>query len=140
VQVVIGVLVVLAGVALGVVGRLGWHGRLRRNRFVGIRTAATMANEDAFRLGNRVAAAPLLAAAVVAMVGGLVALVAPSVGAYSVVLGVAGLGTLGLLVAGGVLGSRAAASAAAGPAAAFTPCAGCGCGGAGCGSAAGANR
>lgn len=122
-------LVILAGVAQGAVGWLGWRGRLRRNRFVGIRTAATMAGEDAFRAGNRVAAPPLLAAAGVAVLGGVAALTAPSTSAYLVLLAVTVLGALGLSVVGGTLGSRAADAAAAAPA--FTPCAGCACGSAG---------
>jgi hypothetical protein len=137
VQVVAGVLVIVAGAAQGAVGWLGWRGRLRRNRYLGVRTAATFASDDAFRLGNRVAAPMLLAAAAVAMLGGVTALVAPSVPAYSVVLAVAVLGMLGLAVAGGVLGSRAAASTAApatatptrGDTAPLTACAGCMCAG-----------
>jgi hypothetical protein len=138
----VSVLVILAGVAHGVVGWLGWRGGLRRNRFVGIRTAAAMVSEDTFRLANRVAAPVLLAAAAVAVVGGIAALAAPSAGAYTVVLGVAGTGTLGLIAAGGVLGSRAAAlaetprapaapaaPAAPGRAPLGSPCASCACAG-----------
>jgi hypothetical protein len=142
---VLGAVLVLAGLALAAVGWLGWRGRLRRNRFVGIRTAATLVSEDAFRLANRVAAVPLLAAAAVAVLGGAAALAAPSVGAYAVVLGVAIPGTLALMTTGGVLGSRAAAavgpsalgvSATAGAAASGpAPCAGCLCGGSGNGAA-----
>jgi hypothetical protein len=147
---VVGALVILAGAAQGAVGWLGWRGMLRRNRFVGVRTDAAMASEDAFRLANRVAAPSLLAAAAVAVLGGVAALAAPSSAAYVVVLCVAALGALGLMMAGGVLGSRAAAlgptalgptalgptalgPTALGPTArqavsAFTPCAGCACG------------
>lgn len=123
-----GVLVVLAGVVQGAVGWLGWRGGLRRNRFVGIRTAVAMASEDAFRLANRVAAPALLAAAAVAVLGGVAALAAPSAGAYAVVLGVAGTGMIGLMVAGGVLGTRAAAGLApAGSPPVISGCANCTC-------------
>lgn len=128
VQVVVGVLVAVTGVGLGVAGWLGLRGTLRRNRFIGVRTAATMASDQAFQLGNRVAGPPLLAAGTVAVLGGAAAAVMPATPAFVVVLGVVCAGVVGLSAAGGLLGSRAAASL---PAAAPAACAGCACGGPG---------
>lgn len=142
VQVVVGALVMATGVALAVAGSLGWRGSLPRNRFVGVRTVAAMASDDAFRAGNRVAGPVLVAAGLVAVLGGLAALAAPSAAAFAVVAAVAAAGALGLALAGGVLGSRAAASTrsvGARPVAARpvrarperAACAGCACGGPG---------
>lgn len=136
VQFVAGALVIVAGTALGVTGWLGWRGALPRNRFVGVRTPVTMASDEAFQVGNRVAGPVLVAAGAIAVLGGLAALVAASRSADSpsdaspsalvVVLGVVTTGVLGLALAGGVLGSRAAAAIAPSPPG---PCADCTCGG-----------
>jgi hypothetical protein len=98
------------GLALGAVGWLGWRGRLRRNRYLGVRTAAAMASDEAFGLANRAAAVPLLAASAVAVLGGSAALAARSPASAAVIAGVTLAGTAGLAVTGGVLGSLAAAS------------------------------
>lgn len=111
-QVVAGALVMVAGLGLGGAGWLGLRGGLPRNRFVGVRTATTMASNEAFRLANRVAGPVLVAAGTVGVLGGLAVLVAPPGAAFAVVLGVAAAGALGLALAGGVLGSRAATLAA----------------------------
>lgn len=124
-----GVLVAVAGVGLGVAGWLGLRGTLPRNRFVGVRTPATMGSDQAFQLGNRVAGPPLLAAGAVALLGGVAAAAAPSSGAFVVVLCVVAVGVVGLSVAGGWLGSRAAAAVPA--TVRPSPCAGCACGGPG---------
>ncbi|MDN5930575.1 MAG: SdpI family protein, partial [Pseudonocardia sp.] len=57
-RLVIAALLVLAGLVLLAVAVLGARGRLRRNRWVGVRTAETLASEAAFAVANRVAAAP----------------------------------------------------------------------------------
>jgi uncharacterized membrane protein len=142
VQVVVGALTIVAGVALAVAGGLGWRGVLPRNRFVGVRTADTMASDEAFRLANRVAGPVLVAAGAVAVLGGSAVLAARSTAAFAVILGVLVPGVLGLTLAGGVLGTRAAAAAAAGAvtagavtagaATAPAACAGCVCGGRSC--------
>ena len=134
VQLVAAVLVITTGAALGAVGWLGWLGRLRRNRLLGVRTAATLASEDAFRLGNKAAAPLLMAAAAVAVLGAVAALRTPSVPAYSVVLAMAVFGMLALAATAGVLGSRAAATGmatgmATGGGREFPSCAGCACSG-----------
>lgn len=121
---VLGMVLLVAGVALLAIGVLGWLQRLPRNRFVGIRTPATLRSDVAFSMANRVAAPPILAAAVVCTAAGALALA--SVGAMlAVIVSVAALGALTLMVAGGLLGHRVAV--------AMTParpagCAGCACG------------
>ncbi len=122
----LGALLVLAGVALLTIAVLGARGRLPRNRWAGVRTAATLRSDAAFALANRVAAAPVGAAGAVAAVGG--AVVAAGTGAVPpVVLGVTVVGLLVLAGLGGMLGDRAAqrVPAAAPPAACAGTCAGC---------------
>lgn len=69
-RLVAGSLLVAAGLALLVVALLGARSRLRRNRFAGVRTAATLRSDAAFTLANRAAAMPIGAAGVVAAAGG----------------------------------------------------------------------
>lgn len=132
-RLVLGSLLVLAGVALLAVAVLGARSGLPRNRWAGVRTAATLRSDAAFTVANRVAAAPIAAAGVVAVAGG--AATAAGGAAATVVLAVAVLGVLVLAGTGGVLGDRAAASLAArdrAPAGCAGACAGCelvaGCG------------
>jgi hypothetical protein len=97
------------GLALIVVGVLGWRRRLPRNRFAGVRTVNTLRDEQTFAVGNQVGA-PLSIAA----------------GAIAVTLIVlATLGTLGLTVAGGVLGDRAASRMPLPESGCSGTCAGC---------------
>lgn len=124
-QVVAGVLVILAGAAVGSAGASGWRGALRRNRFVGVRTPAAMSSDRAFLAANRVAGPGLVAAGLVGVAGGSAALAAPSGVAAAVVLVVAAAGVLALSLAAGALGSRAATAAATGRP---SPCAVCICG------------
>jgi hypothetical protein len=106
---IVGALLVAAGVALVVVGWLGWRRRLPRNRFAGVRTAATLRDDETFAVGNQVGAPLGIAAGGVAVVGGAAMLAAPSAGAGWVLGGLSAAGVLVLSVAGGVLGDRAAA-------------------------------
>lgn len=124
----LGVVLVIAGVALLTVGLLGWRQRLPRNRFAGIRTPATLRSDAAFIAANRVAAPPVIAAGAVCTVGGALALVSAGP-ALTVIVAVTGAGALGLLLAGGLLGHRVAAATIPPP---LGGCAGCTCGGAGC--------
>lgn len=128
-SVVLGVL----GVALGAVGLLGLQGKLRRNRFVGVRTAASLRDDETFVLANRVAGIPNVAAGVVAVVSGAVAFVVTDL---AVVAGVIGLvGALAIAVAGGLMGHRAAEAL---PEQVLPKgCGGCACGGGGCSPLAG---
>lgn len=104
---VLGVLLLIAGTALGVVGLLGWLRRLPRNRFAGIRTPATLRSEAAFIAANRVAAPPVLAAGGICALGGALALGADGA-LLTVIVAVTGVGTVALLLAGGLLGHRVA--------------------------------
>ena len=95
----------LVGLALVVVAVLGARSVLRRNRWVGVRTAATLASETQFVAGNRAAAVPVGAAGRVAVVGGAFLLLDE---ANWVIPTISLLGTLGFTVIGGLVGDRAA--------------------------------
>lgn len=110
--VVSGVLVV-AGFALVVVGVLGWRRRLPRNRFAGVRTPATLRDDETFAVGNQVGAPLAIAAGAVSLLGGLAAFGAPAATTGWVLVGVSGVGAVALVLAGGVLGDRAASRVAA---------------------------
>jgi hypothetical protein len=113
------------GLALIVVGVLGWRRRLPRNRFAGVRTVNTLRDEQTFAVGNQVGAPLSIAAGAIAAIGGLAVFAAPS-GAVAVTLIVlATLGTLGLTVAGGVLGDRAASRMPLPESGCSGTCAGC---------------
>lgn len=126
-----GSVLLLAGLVLLAVGVLGAGRRLPRNRWVGIRTAATLRSDAAFAHGNRVGGVPAAAAGAVALLGGA-ALLAGGDGAVDwVVLAVATLGSVGLAGLAGSVGDRAAAAVptagttGAAPAACTGVCAGC---------------
>lgn len=119
------VVLVLVGVAFGAVGVLGMRGRLHRNRFFGVRTKATLRDDEAFALANRIAAAPTLAAGGIALVAAAAIAVNPGT---AVLVGVLGLvGAFVIAAAGGVLGHRAAEAM---PAPEPAGCGGCACAGA----------
>lgn len=121
------------GVVLAAVGILGLQGKLRRNRFVGVRTGAALRDEDTFQLANRVAGLPNLVAGLVALGAGLGTFLVP---AAAVTVGVIGLvGALAIAVAGGVIGHRAAEALPVPEAP--KGCGGCACGGGGCSPLAG---
>ena len=119
---------VLAGLVIAAVGLLGFQERLPRNRFLGVRTAATLRDEDTFRLANRIAGLPT-------MVGGLVGIVAGTAGALlpgtaarvaCVIIGLAGM--LAITVAAGALGHRAALAIPKPARTVPAGCGGCQCG------------
>ncbi|MGM1059737.1 SdpI family protein [Saccharothrix sp. Mg75] len=127
-NIVLPVVLGLIGVALGAVGFLGVRGALHRNRFFGVRTKATLRDDEAFALANRIAGVPNLAAGAIALVAGAASAVNP---AASLVIGLLGLvGSLVVAGAGGVLGHRAAEAM---PEPAPAGCGGCACAGGGCG-------
>ena len=70
-RLVLATLLFLVGLILVVVAVLGARARLRRNRWIGVRTPHTLASEAQFVAGNRAAALPVGAAGAVALVGGL---------------------------------------------------------------------
>lgn len=105
----LGVMLLVTGAGLLAVGALGWRGQLPRNRFAGVRTAATLRSEAAFIAANRVAAPPVLAAAAICATGGALTFTTEGP-ALAVIVGLTGTGTVGLLLAGGLLGHRTAAA------------------------------
>ena len=119
-------LLVLVGATLLTVGVLGARSRLPRNRWVGIRTPATLRSEPAFTLAHRVGAVPAAAAGVIALVGGALLLAGSDAPALDwVLLTVSVLGSLGLAGFAGRVGDRAAATLSAAAAAEPVPtCAG----------------
>ncbi|MGQ0576531.1 MAG: SdpI family protein [Pseudonocardia sp.] len=127
-RLVAGALLAGAGGALLTVAVLGGRSQLPRNRFAGVRTAATLRSEAAFALAQQVAAAPLAAAGAVAAAGGAVALLAAPGAPGWVVLVLAAVGALVLAGVGGAAGDRAAARLAGrepAPSACSGTCAGC---------------
>ena len=119
----------LTGLAVGITGYLGWQGRLTRNRYFGVRTAASLRSDEAFGLANRVAGLPIAVAGLVGLVGGVAAFAVPTLTGTVVVAGIGVVGMAALALAGGVLGHRAAETV---PAAAPAGCGGCACGSGGC--------
>jgi hypothetical protein len=129
-----GVLLALTGAALAVVGVLGLRRRLPRNRIAGIRTPATLRDDEAFAVGNRVGGPLVLVAGAITVLGSASALGAPTATTGWVLVALAAVGCLGLTLTGGVLGDRAAALVPAPePTGCSGVCAGCslvaGCGG-----------
>jgi hypothetical protein len=106
----LGSLLVLAGAALLAVAVLGARSRLRRNRWAGVRTRATLRSDAAFALANRVAAAPTGAAGLIALVGGAALLAGASGTLGWVLFTVSTVGLVALAGLGGVVGDRAAAA------------------------------
>jgi len=104
VPLVLGSLLVLVGLALVVAAVLGARSVLRRNRWVGVRTAATLASETQFVAGNRAAAMPVGAGGAVAAVGGAFLLLDGN----WVIPTISVLGLVGFTVLGGLVGNRAA--------------------------------
>ena len=109
VRLVLGCALLLAAAVLLTVAVLGARGRLRRNPWAGVRTRRTLESDEAFTLANRVAAAPLGAAGIVALLGGITLVVGGPGAVLWTVLVVATAGMLGLTGIGGALGERAAA-------------------------------
>jgi hypothetical protein len=105
---VIAGLLVLGGLALAVVGMLGWRRRLPRNRFAGVRTVNTLRDDETFAVGNQIGAPLSMAAGAVAVLGGLAVLATPSTAVRLTLIVPAALGALVLTLVGGVLGDRAA--------------------------------
>jgi hypothetical protein len=127
---VVALIPVLFGVVVGWGGFLGWRERLPRDRGAGVRTAATLRSDEAFRIGNKVAGLPTLVGGVIGVLSGVAAFVMPSDLGLVVAAAIGVLGTLGLLAVGGLLGHQAATAVPA-PAPVPAGCAGCACGGCG---------
>ena len=128
----------VAGLFVATVGALGILERLPRNRFGGVRTPATLRDDETFRIGNKVAGLPIAVGGGVGVVGGVVALF--MTGAAAVVVTVlALLGTVVIAAAGGVLGHRAAEAVPAPEPELPAGCKGCQCGGCDIAKSVGAN-
>lgn len=128
-RVIAGSVLVLAGILLLTVGVLGAGSRLRRNRWIGIRTAATLRSDAAFAHGHRAGAVPAAAAGAVALVGGAAVLLGGDAAApVWVVLVISVIGAFGLACVAAVVGDRAAAAVAVtatAPQGCLGACAGC---------------
>jgi SdpI/YfhL protein family len=108
-RLILGAVLVAVGAVLVVTAVLGARSRLRRNRWVGVRTAATLASDAAFTAANRAGALPSGAAGVIALAGGA-ALLGGTAGALGwVLLAISVVGTGVLAGVGGLVGDRAAA-------------------------------
>ena len=127
-RLILGAVLIVVGVVLVATAGLGARSRLRRNRWFGVRTEATLASAEAFAIANRAGAVPAGAAGAVAVVGGA-ALLGGAGGALGWIVGVISvLGTAALAGVGGMVGDRAAAAVAPPPpfsAACAGTCAGC---------------
>jgi uncharacterized membrane protein len=136
-RVVLLVVLVGFGTAVGSVGLLGWRGRLTRMSRAGVRTPGALRSDRAFTLANRVAGPPSIVAGLVSIVCGVAALFPPSLLAVIVIAVIGLIGSVLISRAGGVLGDRAARTVPAPePPPAAAGCAGCACGAGGCGAPA----
>ena len=120
---VVSLVLLVVGAGIGLAGLLGFLERLPRNRFVGVRTPATLRSERAFVVANKIAGLPIAVAGGVGLVCGALGLVAGPVVTF---IGLAGMAAIA--IAGGVLGHRAAEAMPDEP---ELPagCQGCQCGG-----------
>lgn len=121
----------VVGLVVTSLGVLGFLERLPRNRFGGVRTPATLRDDETFRVGNKVAGLPIAVAGLVGVLGGGAAFAMTGTAAVVVTVVLALLGTLVIAAAGGVLGHRAAESMPVPAPAPALPagCKGCQCGG-----------
>lgn len=102
-------IMIAVGILLVATARAAATGRLGRNAIAGIRTASTMASDEAWRAAHQRAERPTVAAGVAAGVTGLVALVAPVPGPWLSAVALIGCGVmLGFVARGAVVGGRAA--------------------------------
>jgi uncharacterized membrane protein len=128
VNILLPVVLGLVGVFLALIGYLGLTGKLPRNRYVGVRTAPAMRDDEAFHLANRVAGLPNLVAALVAVGAGTAAVVDPDA---ALTVGLVGMvGAVAITIAATAAGHRAAETMPVPEAP--KGCGGCACGGGGC--------
>lgn len=126
-NILLAVVQALVGGTFVTIGALGLRGRLPRNRFFGVRTKASMRDDEAFALANRVGGVPNVAAGVVALVCAVAVLFAPTAVSAVVIALIGLIGAVAVGLAGGLLGHRAAAAM---PEPADSGCGGCACAGA----------
>lgn len=108
VQITAAAALVLGGLAVLITGWRGLRGTLPPNRFVGVRTSATMSSDDAYRVGNRAAGPATMAGGAVALAVGACLPAVPGLGSGVVLLVVGVLGAVFLMGVGGAIGHRAA--------------------------------
>jgi uncharacterized membrane protein len=68
---ILGIVLAVAGVALIVAGKLASNGRLKRNRFVGLRTRATTVSDEAWHAAHRVGGPAIVWAGIASLAVGL---------------------------------------------------------------------
>jgi hypothetical protein len=118
----------IVGLVVASVGVLGFRERLPRNRFGGVRTPATLRDDETFRVANKVAGLPVAVGGAVGVMSGAVAFAMS--GALLVVIVAVGLvGMVAITAAGGVLGHRAAEAMPEPAPEVPDGCKGCACGG-----------
>lgn len=102
------VLIVLA-VLLGSLAAVGLAGKLPRNRWLGIRTEATLRDDETFRVANQVAAPTQVAGSIALLLGGIASFKFDGAAGIIVIV-VALVAALVLLGLGASLGVRTAAA------------------------------
>jgi uncharacterized membrane protein len=133
VQVIFGVILVGAGTALLLIGWRGVRGRLRPNRYAGVRTEATLRSEAAFEIGNRAAGPALIAAGAVGLLCGASLPLLPALSSVVLVTVIGVIGGFALMTIGGLVGNRAAQAVPQPSTAGCAGCTGAGCGAVRCG-------
>ena len=110
-RVLVGAVLTCAALVLLATAWMSWQGRIRRNRFVGIRTRRTLTSDAAWYAANRAAAPALFVSGVLLLLGSVLGAVLPGETTRTVVqiCGVAACVLLALL--GLVVGQRAAGEA-----------------------------
>jgi hypothetical protein len=73
-----GIAMVVGGIALVVLGAVARAGRLTRQSFVGLRTKATLASDEAWKAGNEAAAYWVVGAGAVLVAGGVLVMLTDS--------------------------------------------------------------
>jgi hypothetical protein len=126
---VVALVPLLVGSVVASVGALGFLERLPPNRFSGVRTPATLRDDETFRVGNKVAGLPIAVGGAVGILGGALALAMTGTAAVIVTSVLALLGMLVITGAGGVLGHRAAEAVPEPAPELPAGCKGCQCGG-----------
>jgi uncharacterized membrane protein len=105
---VLPILLLAVGLLIFTIGLLGLRERLPRNRFLGVRTPASLRDDETFRVANKVAGLPTVVGGVVAIAAATAGFLVPSTGATIACFGLGLAGMLAITAGGGVIGHRAA--------------------------------
>lgn len=73
-----GIAMMVGGIALIVLGALGWTGMLTRQSIVGLRTKATLASDEAWKAAQEAGAKWVIGAGAIFSVGGVVVMLVDS--------------------------------------------------------------